>query len=74
MMRQCLFSLPGHIQEVDLGIAADLGTLQRLPHIVGHASAMDLALTARTIDGVEALRLGLVSRVRDPNACLATRW
>lgn len=46
-----------------MGIAADLGTLQRLPHIMGHAMAMDLALTARTINAAEALRLGLVSRV-----------
>ncbi|GFH19390.1 uncharacterized protein HaLaN_16331 [Haematococcus lacustris] len=24
------------VKEVDLGITADLGTLQRLPHIIGH--------------------------------------
>ncbi|KAF8044921.1 hypothetical protein N665_6019s0002, partial [Sinapis alba] len=35
------------IKEVDLAIVADLGTLQRLPSIVGHAKAMELALTAR---------------------------
>ena len=50
-----------------MGIVADLGTLQRLPHIVGHGAAMDLALTARTIGSEEALQLGLVSKVRGLN-------
>ncbi|CAN8287574.1 unnamed protein product [Cochlearia groenlandica] len=51
------------IKEVDLAIVADLGTLQRLPSIVGHANAMDLALTARRFSGREAKDLGLVSHV-----------
>lgn len=51
------------IKEVDLAIVADLGTLQRLPSIVGHANAMDLALTARRFSGREAKDLGLVSQV-----------
>ncbi|KAL6763521.1 delta3,5-delta2,4-dienoyl-CoA isomerase [Haematococcus lacustris] len=51
------------VKEVDLGITADLGTLQRLPHIIGHGAASDLAITARTIGCEEALRLGLVTQV-----------
>ncbi|CAA7041608.1 unnamed protein product [Microthlaspi erraticum] len=51
------------IKEVDLAIVADLGTLQRLPSIVGHANAMELALTARRFSGREAKDLGLVSQV-----------
>ncbi|XP_010481879.1 PREDICTED: delta(3,5)-Delta(2,4)-dienoyl-CoA isomerase, peroxisomal [Camelina sativa] len=51
------------IKEVDLAIVADLGTLQRLPRIVGYANAMELALTARRFSGGEAKELGLVSRV-----------
>ncbi|CAL9242197.1 unnamed protein product [Arabidopsis halleri] len=51
------------IKEVDLAIVADLGTLQRLPSIVGYANAMELALTARRFSGGEAKELGLVSRV-----------
>ncbi|GLI63755.1 hypothetical protein VaNZ11_006828 [Volvox africanus] len=51
------------VKEVDLAIAADLGTLQRLPYIVGHGIAMDLALTARTVGAAEAHRIGLVSSV-----------
>ena len=42
-------------------VPADIGTLQRLPTIVGHGVATELALTAREIDGEEALRIGLVS-------------
>ncbi|KAJ9522603.1 hypothetical protein QJQ45_019655 [Haematococcus lacustris] len=59
VLKEC-FGCP--VQEVDLGITADLGTLQRLPHIIGHGAASDLALTARTIGCEEALRLGLVTQ------------
>lgn len=51
------------VKEVDLAIVADLGTLQRLPRIVGYANAMELALTARRFSGGEAKDIGLVSRV-----------
>ncbi|XP_010494308.1 PREDICTED: delta(3,5)-Delta(2,4)-dienoyl-CoA isomerase, peroxisomal-like [Camelina sativa] len=51
------------IKEVDLAIVADLGTLQRLPSIVGYANAMEYSLTARRFSGGEAKELGLVSRV-----------
>lgn len=51
------------VKEVDLALAADLGTLQRLPTIVGFGNAMELALTARRFSGLEAKELGLVSRV-----------
>ncbi|KAM7484024.1 hypothetical protein LguiA_000033 [Lonicera macranthoides] len=51
------------VKEVDLGITADLGSLQRLPSIVGYGNAMELALTARRFSGTEAKQLGLVSKV-----------
>ncbi|KAK2993591.1 hypothetical protein RJ640_030898 [Escallonia rubra] len=51
------------VKEVDLGITADLGTLQRLPDIVGYGAAMELALTGRRFGGSEAKELGLVSGV-----------
>lgn len=50
------------VKEVDLAITADLGTLQRLPHIIGHGRASELALTARTVSGQEAAAMGLVAR------------
>ncbi|XP_021816395.1 delta(3,5)-Delta(2,4)-dienoyl-CoA isomerase, peroxisomal isoform X1 [Prunus avium] len=51
------------VKEVDLAITADLGTLQRLPSIVGYGNALELALTGRTFSSSEAKELGLVSRV-----------
>ncbi|KAG2433380.1 hypothetical protein HXX76_008441 [Chlamydomonas incerta] len=67
-VRLCSADATFCVKEVDLAIPADLGTLQRLPHIVGHAAAMDLALTARTVGAAEAQRLGLVSSVAGAGA------
>ncbi|KAL2913826.1 hypothetical protein HK105_206705 [Polyrhizophydium stewartii] len=54
------------VKEVDIGIAADLGTLQRLPKIVGnHSWVRDICYTARFVPAQEALQFGLVSRVLD---------
>ena len=49
--------------EVNLGIMPGAGGTQRLPRAVGKAKAMDLCLTARTMDAQEAERAGLVSRI-----------
>src|SRR6476469_1623438 len=49
--------------EIKLGIIAGAGGTQRLPRAVGKAKAMDMALTGRMMDAVEAERSGLVSRV-----------
>ncbi len=49
--------------EIKLGIIPGAGGTQRLPRAVGKAKAMDLVLTARMMDAVEAERAGLVSRV-----------
>lgn len=49
------------LQEVDIGLAADLGTLQRLPKVVGNVSlARELVYTARKFSAEEALAMGLV--------------
>jgi enoyl-CoA hydratase len=50
------------VKEVDLAITADVGTLQRLPHLVTHGVALELSLTARKVFGSEAQALGLVNR------------
>lgn len=60
-MRYCTRDASFSVKEVDLGIVADLGTLQRLPRIVSPGIAAELSLTARTIDGKEAERIGLVN-------------
>jgi enoyl-CoA hydratase len=49
--------------EVNLGIMPGYGGTQRLPRFTSKAKAMDLCLTARTMDAQEAERAGLVSRV-----------
>ena len=49
--------------EINLGVLPGSGGTQRLPRAVGKAKAMDLCLTARMMNAVEAERAGLVSRV-----------
>ena len=49
--------------EITLGIAPGIGGCQRLTRAVGKAKAMDMILTGRMIDAVEAERIGLVSRI-----------
>lgn len=52
------------IREAAIGLAADIGTLQRFPKIVGNDSlARELAYTARFFDADEARTIGFVSRV-----------
>ena len=50
------------LPEVRFGIIPDVGGSTRLPALVGLGRAKDLVLTARTIDGAEAERIGLVNR------------
>lgn len=57
------------LKEVDLGLAADVGVLQRLPRIVGEGVARELAYTCRPVGGAEAATLRLVNEVLpDPDA------
>ena len=49
--------------EVKLGVIPGAGGTQRLPRAISKAKAMDLCLTARTMDAQEAERAGLVSRI-----------
>ncbi|KAI9461067.1 ClpP/crotonase [Russula earlei] len=52
------------IKEVDVGLAADIGTLARAPKLVANASLLnELAFSGRTFGADEAKVLGLVSRV-----------
>ena len=52
------------VKEIDLGMVADVGTLQRLPKIVGAQGwVRELAYTGRTVDAAEAQAMGLVARV-----------
>jgi enoyl-CoA hydratase len=49
--------------EIKLGVIPGMGGTQRLIRAVGKAKAMDLILTGRMMDAVEAERSGLVARV-----------
>jgi enoyl-CoA hydratase len=49
--------------EIKLGAMPGAGGTQRLPRAVGKAKAMDMCLTARMMDAVEAERAGLVARI-----------
>jgi enoyl-CoA hydratase/carnithine racemase len=51
------------VAEVDVAITADLGTLQRLGHLIPEGVVRELAYTGRRMDAEEAARLGLVNRV-----------
>ena len=53
------------LKEVDMGLAADVGVLQRLPRIVGEGVARELAYTCRPVSGAEAKELRLVNGVYD---------
>jgi enoyl-CoA hydratase/carnithine racemase len=45
------------------GLIAEYGVAWMLPRLIGPANALDMLLSARIVDGGEALRMGLVSRV-----------
>ena len=53
------------LKEVDLGIIADVGSLQRLPHLIGEGQVRELAFTGREFTAAEAFQLGVVNRVFD---------
>jgi enoyl-CoA hydratase len=57
--RDARFSL----REVKVAIVADLGSLQRLPPIIGQGRTRELAFTGKTIDADRAERFGLVNEV-----------
>jgi len=56
--------------EINLGIVPGWGGTQRLARICGVGVAKDLIFTGRTIDAAEALRVGLVNAVFEPDELL----
>ena len=60
------------IQEINIGMVADVGTLQRLPKLIPMAVVKELAYTGRRMPAAQALQYGLVNAVLDtPDAATA---
>jgi enoyl-CoA hydratase len=51
------------IRETRIGIIADIGTLQRVPHIIGQGWFRELAFTGRDFTANEALQMGYITRL-----------
>ena len=49
------------VKEIDLGMVADIGTLQRLPKLIAPGLAAEMAYTGRKVSGTEAQSMGLVN-------------
>lgn len=58
------------IKETELGMTADVGTLQRLPHLISQGLVRELAYTGRNMHSVEAKDCGLVNQVFDDQASM----
>ena len=70
-LRVCSADAVFSVRETRVAIVADLGSLQRLPGIVGPAATRALALTGQDIDAPRALALGLVTEVAPDRAAPA---
>ncbi|MFC3050380.1 crotonase/enoyl-CoA hydratase family protein [Kordiimonas pumila] len=71
-MRICTEDAYFTIQEVNVGIVADVGTLQRMPHLLPQGILRELAYTGRKFTSAEADKYGFVNSVHaDKEAALA---
>lgn len=70
-LRYCTDDAYFTIKEIDMGMVADLGTLQRLPKFVRPASVAEMAYTGRAVNAMEAVESGLVNgRFSDKGALM----
>ena len=67
-IRLCSGNATFSVRETKVAIVADLGTLQRLPHIVSAGHVAELAFTGKDIDAHRALAIGLVNSVHGESA------
>ena len=70
-MRYCSADAYFSIKEIDIGMTADVGTLQRLPRLIGDGIVRELAYTARRVQAPEAREIRLVNRVFHSREALA---
>jgi enoyl-CoA hydratase len=64
-IRLCSDDARFSLREVKVAIVADLGSLQRLPRIIGEGHTRELAFTGKDINTARALQIGLVSEVHE---------
>ena len=69
-MRYCSVDAYFTIKEIDIGMTADVGTLQRLPRLIGEGMARELAYTGRKFSAEEAREMRLVNRVFESREAL----
>ena len=62
-MRLCSQDARFSLREVRVAMVADIGSLQRLPSLIGQGHLRELAFTGKDIDANHALRIGLVNEV-----------
>jgi enoyl-CoA hydratase len=62
-IRYCSQDAIFSLREAKVAIVADMGSINRLPYIIGQGNTRELALTGKDIDANEAFRIGLVNRV-----------
>jgi enoyl-CoA hydratase len=67
-IRLCSSDAIFSVREAKVAIVADLGTLQRLPRLVGAGHVAELAFTGKDIDADRAASIGLVNEVRGGDA------
>jgi enoyl-CoA hydratase len=61
-MRYCTEDAYFTIKEIDMGLVADIGTMQRLPKIIQPGIMAEMAYTGRKVFGAEATQIGLTNR------------
>lgn len=69
-IRLCSADARFSLREVKVAIVADLGSLQRLPRLIGEGATRELAFTGKDIAASRALQIGLVSDVYETQAGL----
>jgi enoyl-CoA hydratase len=62
-VRLCSSEARFSVREVKVAMVADIGSLQRLPYIIGEGHTRELAFTGKDIDAAHAMRIGLVNDV-----------
>jgi len=62
-IRLCTQDATFSLREAAIGLVADMGVLQRLPHVIGQGFTREMAYTARFYKAEEAEKMGLVNAV-----------